>query len=66
MGARGTWLRRLGVPGVARAVLRRASVPVVFYRPSSPSLGERLAHQLDALFRDGLTSSEVLGITGRW
>ena len=66
MGAPGTWMRRLGARGVARAVLRRATIPVVFYRPWSPSLAERLVRQIEALFRDGIASSEVLGVTGRW
>lgn len=66
MGARGTWMRRLGVRGVARAVLRRASIPVVFYRPSSPALAVRLGRRLQSLFPEGLPASEVIGMEGRW
>ena len=66
LGAHGTWVRRLGVRGGARAVLRRASIPVVFYRPSSPSLAVRLGRRLQSLFPDGLPASEVIGMEGRW
>jgi nucleotide-binding universal stress UspA family protein len=66
VGGPDTWIRRLGVRGVARAVLRRASVPVVVYRPPSPSLAVRLGHRLESLLSEGIPDSENMGMVGRW
>jgi nucleotide-binding universal stress UspA family protein len=50
VGAPDGWIRRPGVRKVARAVLRRASVPVVVCRPPSPSLAVRFGQRLQSLF----------------